>query len=145
MMLVYLALSYLALASGCSNIIVSPGASTDGSSIVSYNADSGSLYGSLYHYPKQDHADGTLRKIYDWDTGVYLGEIPEASHTYNVVGNMNEFGLVIGETTYGGVSSLQSQPGAIMDYGSLIWVTLQRSTDARSAIHTLGSLMEKYG
>jgi len=135
----------LRLSAACSNIVVSPGASADGSSIISYNADSGSLYGSLYHYPAGDHPAGTMREIYDWDSGAYLGQIPEAAQTFNVVGNMNEFGLVIGETTYGGAAALQSQPGAIMDYGSLIWVTLQRSTDARSAIKTIGELMETYG
>lgn len=129
----------------CSNMIVSPGASADGSSIISYNADSASLYGSLYHYPAADHAPGTMRDIWDWDSGVYLGQIAEAEHTYNVVGNMNEFGLVIGETTYGGVSSLQHQPGAKIDYGSLIWVTLQRAKTAREAIHTMSDLMSTYG
>lgn len=135
----------LRLSSACSNIIVSPGASVDGSSIISYNADSGSLYGSLYHYPAGDHPSGTMRNIYDWDSGAFLGQIPEVPHTYNVVGNMNEFGLVIGETTFGGAADLQSQPGAIMDYGSLIWVTLQRATNARSAIKLMGELMATNG
>ena len=75
-----------------------------------------------------------MHQVYDWDTGKHLGEIPEVAHTYNVVGNMNEFGLSIGETTYGGVGALQEQDGAIMDYGSLIWITLQRAKTAREAI-----------
>ena len=94
-----LLLSRLLVASGCSNIIVQRKASTDNSNIVSYNADSGSLYGSLYHYPAATHAAGTMRSIYDWDSGEYLGEIAEAPTTFNVVGNINEFGVIIGETT----------------------------------------------
>jgi hypothetical protein len=135
----------IAVINGCSNIIVSNGASSDGSNIVAYNADSGTLYGSLYHYAAADHSSTDMRQIYDWDSGVYLGEIAEVPHTYNVVGNINEFGLIIGETTYGGISSLQHQSAAKIDYGSLIWVTLQRATTAREAITTLSSLMSEYG
>lgn len=132
-------------ANACSNVIVSPGASKDHSSYIAYNADSATLFGSLYHYPAADHAEGTLREIYDWDSGRYLGNIPEAAHTYNVVGNMNEFGVSIGETTYGGIGSLQSQSAAKIDYGSLIWITLQRSKNAREAISTISELMSTYG
>lgn len=113
--------------------------------MVAYNADSGTLYGSLYHYPASDHDITSMRDIYDWDSGRYLGQIKEVPHTYNVVGNMNEYGLVIGETTYGGIADLQSQPDAKIDYGSLIWVTLQRAKTAKEAIITLGELMETYG
>eukprot|EP00602_Paraphysomonas_sp_CaronLab_P009703 CAMPEP_0185024584 /NCGR_PEP_ID=MMETSP1103-20130426/7709_1 /TAXON_ID=36769 /ORGANISM="Paraphysomonas bandaiensis, Strain Caron Lab Isolate" /LENGTH=580 /DNA_ID=CAMNT_0027557599 /DNA_START=14 /DNA_END=1756 /DNA_ORIENTATION=+ len=141
----YIAAGLAGLVDGCSNIIVSPGASADSSSMVAYNADSAALYGSLYHYPAADHPKNSMRDIYDWDTGVYLGQIEEVEHTYNVVGNMNEFGLSIGETTYGGVSELQSQPGAKIDYGSLIWVTLQRAKTAREAIHTISRLMSENG
>jgi len=132
-------------ARSCSNIIVSGGASTDSSNILAYNADSSALYGSLYHYPAADHPVGAMRDVYDWDSGRYLGQIHEARHTYNVVGNMNEFGLTIGETTYGGIAQLQIQSGAKMDYGSAIWVTLQRSKTAREAISTLGKLFDNYG
>ena len=97
-------LSQVQFISSCTNLIVSPGASQDGSSMIAYNADSATLYGYLYHYPSADHADGSQREIYDWDSGIYLGKISETSHTYNVVGNMNEFGLAIGETTFGGIS-----------------------------------------
>lgn len=135
----------VSFSNACSNIIVSPGASSDGSSIVSYNADSGTLYGSLYHYPAADHQKGSMRDVYDWDSGVYLGQIPESEHTYNVVGNLNEFGVVIGETTYGGIEALQSQEGALIDYGSLIWITLQRSKSAREAISVMDELMQTYG
>jgi dipeptidase len=103
------------------------------------------LYGSLYHYPAADHPAGTMHQVYDWDTGKHLGAIPEVAHTYNVVGNMNEFGLSIGETTYGGVEALQEQDGAIIDYGSLIWITLQRAKTAREAIQVAGDLMATYG
>eukprot|EP01035_Chromulina_nebulosa_P021442 gene21442-27775_t len=113
--------------------------------MVAYNADSSNLYGSLYHYPASDHSIGEMRQVYNWDSGYYIGEIPEAEHTYNVVGNMNEFGLVIGETTYGGISSLQSQSKALIDYGSLIWITLQRSKTAREAISLIDELMSTYG
>lgn len=134
-----------AVVEGCSNIIVSTGASADSSTIVAYNADSGGVYGMLYHYPADTHESTDMREVYDWDTGVYLGQIPEASKTYNVVGNINEHGVIIGETTYGGVADLQSQTGAKVDYGSLIWITLQRSTTAREAISTIDSLMQTYG
>ena len=130
---------------GCSNIIISSGASQDSSNIVAYNADSVSLYGSLYHYPAADHEPGEMRDVYDWDSGRYLGQIKEAPHTYNVVGNINEHGLIIGETTYGGVASLQTQSAAKIDYGSLIWITLQRAATAREAIETIGALMDEYG
>lgn len=130
---------------GCSNIIISPEASADGSSIIAYNADAAELYGSLYHYPKTDNVEGTMRKTWDWDSGVYLGEIPEVAHTFNVVGNINEFGLIIGETTFGGLEELCSQKGALIDYGSLIWITLQRSRNAREAINTIGGLLADYG
>ncbi len=82
----------------CSNIIVSPEASADGSSIIAYNADSATLFGSLYHYPAADHPPGSIRQVYDWDSGRYLGNISEAAHTYNVVGNINEYGVIIGKT-----------------------------------------------
>ena len=129
----------------CTNFLVTPGASTDGSSIITYNADSATLYGMLYHYPAATHDEGDMRDIYDWDSGRYLGQIDESPSTYNVVGNVNEYGLVIGETTFGGLSDLQSQSKAIMDYGSLIWTTLQRAKSAKEAITTLDSLMQQYG
>jgi dipeptidase len=138
-------LVFIQTISGCSNLIVSPGASKDKSSIIAYNADSGGLYGSLYHYPAADHPAGTMRDVYDWDTGRFLGQIEEAAHTYNVVGNVNEYGVIIGETTFGGLSALQEQDGAKIDYGSLIWITLQRSRTAREAIQTISDLMSTYG
>jgi dipeptidase len=135
----------ITLSDCCTNLIVTPEASVDGSSIVAYNADSSTLYGMLYHYPASTHKAGDMKQIFDWDSGKYLGEIPEPEVTYNVVGNVNEYGLVIGETTYGGLSNLQSQSSAKIDYGSLIWTTLQRAKTAREAIKVLGELMSEYG
>ena len=131
----------------CTNILVTPGASEDGNSMIAYNADSGSLMGMLYHYPSQSNMANMKRKIYNWDTGVYLGEIPETNSTYNVVGNTNERGLVIAETTFGGLDILdpKNQPGAKLDYGSLIYVTLQRAEFAREAILLMGELLDEFG
>ena len=136
------------LASGgafaCSNLIVGKKASVDGSVMVSYNADDYGMFGHLCHYPAGTHPKGTMRQIYDWDSGVYHGEIEEAPVTYNVIGNINEFQLSIGETTYGGREEMVDSTG-ILDYGSLIYVTLQRAKTAREAISVMTSLVEKYG
>ncbi len=129
----------------CTNFLVTKSASADGSTMISYAADSHMLYGELYFYKATDWASGTMLDIYEWDTGKYLGKIPQVAHTYNVIGNMNEFQLAIGETTYGGLKQLKHQKGAIMDYGSLIYVTLQRAKNAREAIKVMSELVEKYG
>ncbi|PID92896.1 MAG: dipeptidase [Bacteroidetes bacterium] len=129
----------------CTNFLVTKGASADGSTMISYAADSHVLYGELYYWPAADWAPNTMLDIWEWDTGKYMGQIPQVSHTYNVVGNMNEHQLAIGETTYGGRKELGSQKGAIMDYGSLIYVTLQRAKNAREAIKVMAELMETYG
>jgi len=147
--LLYILVVLVSAAQSCTNILVTPGASDDGNPMIAYNADSYDLFGSLYHYPPSDNDDDDpnnkkMRKCYSWDDGTYLGEIPEASKTYNVVGNTNERGLVITETTFGGVY-LGNQEGAILDYGSLIWITLQRSETARQAIQTMSHLMDTYG
>lgn len=128
----------------CSNLIVGKKASVDGSVLVSYNADDYGMFGYLCHYPAGTHPKGTMRQIYDWDSGVYHGEIEEAPVTYNVIGNINEFQLSIGETTYGGREEMVDSTG-ILDYGSLIYVTLQRAKTAREAIRVMTSLVEKYG
>lgn len=130
---------------GCTNFIVTKGASTDGSVMVSYAADSHLLYGELYHYSAKTYPKGSMRKVYEWDTGKYLGEIPEAERTYNVVGNVNEHQVAIGETTYGGREELWGDTTAIMDYGSLIYIALQRATSAREAIKIMTELMDEYG
>jgi dipeptidase len=129
----------------CTNYLVTKGASADGSTMLSYSADSHVLYGELYHWPAAKYPEGTMMKIYEWDTGKLLGEIPQAAETYNVVGNMNEHQLSIGETTYGGRHELYHQDGAIMDYGSLIYVALQRSKNAREAIKLMTDLVAEYG
>ncbi|MDC1105527.1 C69 family dipeptidase [Prolixibacteraceae bacterium] len=144
-----LCLGLLMLASftseACTNFLITKGASKDGSTMVTYAADSHSLYGELYFWPAADHQAGAMRDVYDWDSGKYLGQIPEIAHTYQVVGNMNEHQLVIGETTFGGRKELYGQENAIIDYGSLIYITLQRAKTAREAIKTMSDLMNKYG
>ena len=131
---------------GCTNILVSRGASAEGGTQISYNADDTNLYGVLGHWPAADHPPGTMREIWDWDDGVYLGSIPEEAHTYNVVGNANEFGVIIAETTFGGLKEVDGHgTGAIMDYGSLVWTTLQRSRTAREAIATMDTLVQAHG
>lgn len=141
-----LALGSLGSAAACTNFIITRGASADSSTMVTYSADSHQLYGALYKYnaPRHKYADGTMLKIYEWDTGKYLGEIPQARQTYSTVGNMNEHQLIIAETTFGGREELVNVDG-IMDYGSLIYVTLQRARTAREAINTIVELANAYG
>ncbi|MDR0961447.1 MAG: C69 family dipeptidase [Mediterranea sp.] len=128
----------------CTNLIVGKNASTDGSTIVSYSADSYGHFGDLVHFAAGLHAKGTMRDIYEWDTGKYLGQIPEAAQTYNVIGNINEFQVTIAETTFGGRSELVDTLGLI-DYGSLIYIGLQRSRTAREAIKIMTELVQQYG
>ncbi|KGN68682.1 peptidase C69 [Porphyromonas gulae] len=131
-------------ADACTNLIVAKGASTDGSVIISYSADSHTLYGELYHWAARDWAKGTMRQIVEWDTNKPLGFIPEVAHTYNVIGNVNEHQVAIAETTWGGRPELAESDG-IMDYGSLIYVALQRSKTAREAIDVMTNLVKEYG
>ena len=128
----------------CTNLIVGKAASTDGSVIISYNADSYGMYGTMYRHVGGRHEKGEMRKVYEWDTGKYLGEIPQAEETYNVVGQMNEHQVSIGETTFGGREELQD-PQGIIDYGSLIYIALERSRSAREAIHVMTDLVAQYG
>ncbi len=130
--------------SACTNYLITKGASTDGSTMISYAADSHVLYGELYHWPAASWPKDAMLDVYEWDTGKLLGQIKQVAQTYNVVGNMNEFQLAIGETTYGGRSELVNKEG-IMDYGSLIYIALQRSKNAREAIKTIAELMAEYG
>ena len=127
----------------CTNFMAGPKATTDGSIIVTYAADSYSLYGFLRYRPAADHPEGAMRPVSDWDTGKPLCEIPEAPHTYSVVGNMNEHQLVIGETTWGGREELYGDAG--IDYGSLIYIALERCRTAREAIQLMTSLVQEYG
>ena len=128
----------------CTNVIVSRGASMDGSVLVSYAADSHYLFGELYFHPAQDWKMGEVLKIYDWDTNRYLGDIDQVEHTYQTVGNMNEHQLIITETTWGGRPELEDKKGGI-DYGSLIYITLQRAKTAREAIDIIVKLANEYG
>ena len=128
----------------CTNFLVGKNASLDGSTIISYSADSYALFGELYHWPAKKWAKGEMLKVYEWDTGRYMGEIAQASQTYNVVGNMNEHQVTIGETTFGGREEL-ADPNGIMDYGSLIYITLQRAKNAREAIKIMADLTAQYG
>lgn len=136
--------SVTAAASACTNFIVGKNASVDGSVICTYNADDYGMFIGLCHYPAMKHAKGEMRQIYDWDTKKYHGQIPEAPETYNVIGNINEYQVTIGETTYGGREEMVDTTG-IIDYGSLIYIALQRSKTAREAIKVMTSLAEKYG
>ena len=128
----------------CTNLLVGKAASVDGSTIVTYSADSYALYGELYHWPAATYPANTWLDIREWDSNKYLGKIPQASQTYNVIGNMNEHQLCIGETTFTGRSELVDSTG-IMDYGSLIYIALQRSKTAREAIKVITDLVEAYG
>ena len=131
-------------ADACTNFIVGKKASADGSVICSYSADDYGMFIGLCHYPAAKHAKGEMRKIYDWDSHQYHGEIPEAAETYNVIGNINEYQVTIGETTYGGREEMVDSTG-IIDYGSLIYIALQRSKTAREAIKVMTTLANTYG
>lgn len=128
----------------CTNLIVGKKASADGSVFVSYSADSYCMFGELVHYPAGKWAKGTMIPIYEWDTGKYLGEIKQAEETYNVIGNINEYQVTIAETTFGGRPELVDTTGVI-DYGSLMYITLQRSRTAREAIDIMTELVKEYG
>ena len=131
-------------ADACTNFIVGKKASADGSVLCSYSADDYGMFQNLCHYPAAKHAKGTMRKVFDWDTNKYHGEIPEAPETYNVIGNINEWQVTIGETTYGGREEMVDSTG-VLDYGSLIYIALQRSKTAREAIKVMTTLANTYG
>ena len=131
-------------ADACTNIIVTRGASTDNSNIISYAADSHVLYGELYFHPAADWKAGSMLDIINWDSYKPMGQIPQIAHTYKTVGNMNEHQLIIAETTWGGRLELEDTT-AIMDYGSLIYVALQRARTAREAIQVIVDLANEYG
>ncbi|MDE6160441.1 MAG: C69 family dipeptidase, partial [Muribaculaceae bacterium] len=143
-----LALLGMALAGGaealaCTSLIAAKGATDDGSTMITYAADSHTLYGELYHQPAADHEPGAMRPVYDWDSGAYRGEIPEVAHTYATIGNMNEHGLTIAESTWGGRPELEGS--GLIDYGSLIYITLQRARTAREAVDVMTGLVRDYG
>ncbi len=139
-----MAMLVFAKADACTNFLITKGASKDGSTMITYAADSHTLYGCLYYRPAANYPAGSMLDIYEWDSGRRLGQIKQAAHTYSVVGNMNEHQLSIAETTYGGRSEQVDTTG-IMDYGSLIYVTLQRAKTAREAIKVIAELIAEYG
>ena len=128
----------------CTNFLVTKGASKDGSTMITYAADSHTLYGELYYRPAMDYAEGAMLDVIEWDTGKPMGKIKQVRHTYSVVGNMNEYQVAIGETTYGGRLELYDTT-AIIDYGSMMYIALQRSKSAREAIKVMAELVAEYG
>jgi dipeptidase len=128
----------------CTNFLVTRSASATGSTMITYAADSHVLYGELYISPAMDYPEGSYLDIYEWDTGRYLGKIKQVRHTYSSIGNMNEHQVAIGETTYGGRPELVDTT-AMLDYGSLMYITLQRAGSAREAIQIMGELVAEYG
>ena len=128
----------------CTNLLVGKKASVNGSTMISYNADSHQLYGDLQFTPAADHRVGEMRQVIDWDSQRPLGQIPQPAHTYRVVGNQNEWQVTIGESTWGGDLSLMDTT-AIVDYGSLMYIALERSRTAREAIDVMTQLVEEYG
>ena len=133
-------------AMACTNLLAGKNATIDGSVLISYAADSHTLYGDLQYLPAADHKPGDMREIREWDTGKHLGYIPEVAHTYAVVGNINEHQVTVAESTFGGRHELaDTTKDAIIDYGSLIYLALQRSRTAREAIKVMTDLVAKYG
>ncbi len=139
--ILFLAVSAL---DACTNYLITRAASADSSTMITYTADSQHLYGELYYRPAGDYADSAMVDVLEWDTGKFLGRIPQVRHTYAVIGNMNEHQLALGETTFGGRLELIDTT-AIVDYGSLIYFTLQRARTAREAIHVMADLVAEYG
>ena len=131
-------------ADACTNFLVTRGASADGSTLITYSADSHSLYGELYFTPGGRHLPDAEREVHEWDTGDFLGRIPQPPVTYTVVGNMNQWQVSIGETTFGGREELKT-PNGIVDYGSLMYIALERARTAREAIRIMGELVEEHG
>lgn len=128
----------------CTNFLVTKGASVDGSNFITYAADSHIRYGELYYTPAADWAEGDMRTIYDRGTNAIRGYVPQPAHTYQVVGYINEHQVAMGETTFGGREEL-IDPNGLIDYGSLMFMALERSKSAREAIKVIGDLVEEYG
>lgn len=128
----------------CTSLIAAKGATADGSVFITYAADSHTLYGDMPSLPAADHKPGDMRKVFDWDTGRYLGEIPQPAHTYSRIGHVNENGVAMAESTWGGRPELVDTNG-IIDYGSLIYITLERAKTAREAVDIMTSLVQEHG
>ncbi|WP_075590759.1 dipeptidase [Labilibacter marinus] len=139
-----IALLFPQMSKACTNFLITKNASADKSVMISYAADSHDLYGELYYWPGQQWPEGAMLDVYEWDTGKYLGKIKQASETYTVIGNINEHQVAIAETTFGGRKELRDTTG-IIDYGSLIYIALQRSKSARQAIKVMTELVAEYG
>ncbi len=144
LMAVALMMGWGAQSHACTNLIAGKKATVDGSTMITYAADSHTLFGFLDYYPAADHKAGDMRKVYDWDTGKYLSEIPEVAHTYKVVGNINEHQVTIAESTWGGRHECEDTTGKV-DYGSLIYIGLQRAKTAREAIKVMTDLVAQWG
>jgi len=129
----------------CTNFLISKGASADGSTMITYSADSHELYGDIAYLPAAVYAEGAWMDVIEGDTGKYLGRIPQARQTYAVVGLMNEFQVALGETTYGGREELAEGPAGIVGYVTLMQLALQRGKTAREAIQVIGDIMAQYG
>ena len=132
-------------AMACTNLIVSKGASADGSTFITYAADSHTRYGQLRYCPAADHPEGATLKLYNYGSLKFQIEIPQPAHTYQVVGFINEHQLAIGETTWGGIAPLDKGNAEGIDYGNLIYVTLQRARNCREAIKVMHELVSTYG
>ena len=143
-LLLVVGLAVPAAAPACTNLLVSRGASADGSTMISYTADSHELYGELVLRPAGVFPPGTMRDVIEWDTNKFLGRIPQAARTFRVVGNMNEKQVAIGETTFTGRDSLRD-PKAVLDYGSLMFIALERAATAREAIRVMTTLVAEHG
>jgi dipeptidase len=133
------------LSSACTNYILTRGSTSDGSGFITYAADSHTRYGAVAFYPAADHQPDALCEVFHYESGKYMGAIPEVPHTYSVIQFMNEHQVAIGETTFGGIEPLASQPGAILDYGSLMRIALQRAKTAREAIMVMANLVSRFG
>ena len=144
LLLVIVFLININYASACTNFLFSKGATVDGSTMITYVADSHTLYGELYFWPAADYPEGTMLDIYEWDTGTWLSKIKQVQHTYQVIGNMNEYQVAVGETTFGGKEELRDTT-ALIDYGSLMYVGLQRAKTAREMIKVMTDLATEYG
>jgi len=144
LLFVVIVLSGFNFSKACTNILVSKGASADGSVMISYNADAGGFMEPLYYMDAKDWGAKDSLEIYEWDTGKFLGKIKQVAHTYKVIGNMNENQVAVGETTFGGRDELQ-KPNGIIDYGSMMYIALQRSKTAKEAILIMTDLVKEYG
>jgi dipeptidase len=132
-------------APACTNFLITKGASVDGSTMITYSADSHELYGDISYYPPAVYAEGVWMDVIEGDTGKYLGRIPQARQTYAVVGLMNEHQVAIGETTYGGREEIAEGPSGIVDYVTLMIIALQRGRTAREAIQVMGDIVAQHG